>query len=57
MVSVLSQSERVKHRLIEMQTAAAIGFPDPQLKAGAIIQIKTETGLLSHALLLLWHPL
>ena len=57
MVSVLSQSERVKHRLIEMQTAAAIGFPDPQLRAGAIIQIKTETGLLSHALLLLWHPL
>ncbi|PAV19052.1 cell morphogenesis [Pyrrhoderma noxium] len=40
-----------------MQTAAAIGFPDPQLKAGAIIQIQTEIELLSHALLLLWNPL
>ena len=44
-----SQSERVKHRLIEMQTAATVGFPDPQLKAGAITQFQTETRLLSHA--------
>ena len=48
-MSVLSQSERVKHRLIEMQTAATVGFPDPQLKAGAITQFQTETRLLSHA--------
>ncbi|KAI5120892.1 hypothetical protein M0805_002992 [Coniferiporia weirii] len=44
-----SQSERVKQRLITMQTAATAGFPDPQQKASAIAQFQTETRLLSHA--------
>ena len=44
-----SQSERVKQRLVAMQTAATAGFPDPQQKADAIERFQTETRLLSHA--------
>lgn len=44
-----SQSDRVKQRLVHMQTEATAGFPDPQQKAAAIAHFQTETKLLSHA--------
>lgn len=44
-----SQSDRVKQRLVAMQTAATAGFPDPQQKAEAIERFQTETRSLSHA--------
>lgn len=44
-----NQSDRVKQRLVAMQTAATVGFPEPQQKAGAVERFQTETKQLSHA--------
>lgn len=44
-----SQSDAVKQRLVDMQTAATAGFADSQQKASAIELFQTETRLLSHA--------
>lgn len=44
-----TQSDRVKQRLISMQTDATVGYMDPQQKALAIEKFQTETRLLSHA--------
>lgn len=44
-----TQSEKVKQRLISMQTDVVLGYVDPQQKGTAVERFQTETRLLSHA--------